>query len=172
MSRWWRLRCWSAIHFRFNFSKIKSERLRESQREKERNTLREGWREHRVASIEHRSRGRVIFVLRSPIYDEGRPGERRRQWRRRDRSWVTGFGFGLCIGDFFFFLINTSVLCVWFAEFCVWFAFVLGFDLSASDDATWWDSTRRQRRDGFNFWFSVFFFFGWESVDLPWVSYL
>ena len=37
---------------------------------------------------------------------------------------------------FFFFLINTSVLCVWFAEFCVWFAFVLGFDLFASDDVT------------------------------------
>ena len=45
-------------------------------------------------------------------------------------KWFTGFDFGLCIGDFFFFfLINTSVL-------CVWFAFVLGFDLSASDDAT------------------------------------
>ena len=30
---------------------------------------------------------------------------------------------------FFFFFINTSVL-------CVWFVFVLGFDLSASDDVT------------------------------------
>ena len=60
----------------------------------------------------------------------------RRRRRQRDRPWVTGFGFGLCIGDFF--LINTSVLCIWFAEFYVWFAFVLGFDLSASDDATWW----------------------------------
>ena len=27
----------------------------------------------------------------------------RRRWRRRDHPWVTGFGFGLCIGDFFFF---------------------------------------------------------------------
>ena len=36
------------------------------------------------------------------------------------------------LGIFFFLFINTSVLCVWFAEFCVWFAFVLGFDLSAS----------------------------------------
>ena len=49
-------------------------------------------------------------------------------------------GFGLRIGDFFFFLINSSVfgllehLCVWFAGVC--FAFVLGFDFSASDDAT------------------------------------
>ena len=52
-------------------------------------------------------------------------------------KWFTGFDFGLCIGDFFFFfLINTFVLCVWFAEFWVWFAFVLGFDLFASDDAT------------------------------------
>ena len=42
-------------------------------------------------------------------------------------KWFTGFDFGLCIGDFF--LINTSML-------CVWFAFILGFDLSASDDAT------------------------------------
>ena len=40
------------------------------------------------------------------------------------------------LGIFFFFLINTSVLYVWFAKFCVWFSFVLGFDLSASDDAT------------------------------------
>ena len=104
MSRWRCLRCWSAIHFRFNFSEIKSERLRESQREKERNTLREGQREHRAASTEHRSRGRAICVLRSPICDEGWPGERwRRRRRRRDRPWVTGFGFGLCIGDFFFF---------------------------------------------------------------------
>ena len=48
-------------------------------------------------------------------------------------KWFTGFDFGLCIGDFFFFfLINTSVLCVWLVEFCVWFAFVLGIDLSAS----------------------------------------
>ena len=50
----------------------------------------------------------------------------------------------VCVLGIFFFLINTSVLCVWFAEFCVWFAFVLGFDLSA----------RRQQRDGligFNF---------------------
>ena len=58
--------------------------------------------------------------------------------QRRDCPWVNGL-LGLilvCVlGIFFFFLINTSVLCVWFAEFCVWFAFVLGFDLSASDDA-------------------------------------
>ena len=61
--------------------------------------------------------------------------ELQRRRRRRDRPWVTRFGFGLCIGDFFF-LINTSVLCVWFVKFCVWFAFVLGFDLFASDDVT------------------------------------
>ena len=41
------------------------------------------------------------------------------------------------LGIFFFFFINTSVLYVWFAGvLCFWFAFVLGFDLSASDDAT------------------------------------
>ena len=130
----------------FNFSEIKSERLRESQREKERNTLREGRREHQAASTEHRSRGRAICVLRSPICDEGRPGERRRR-RRRARCGdndgdVTVRGLlGLvlvCVLGifFFFFLINTFVLRVWFAEFCVWFAFVLGFDLFASDDAT------------------------------------
>ena len=80
--------------------------------------------------------------------------------------WVTGFGllgfgFGLCIRDFFLFFINTSVfsllehLCVWFAGVC--FAFLLGFDLSANDDTTWWVSFLYQRRDEFHFWFSVFF---------------
>ena len=146
------LRCRSVIHFLFNFSEIKRERLRESQREKERNTLKEGRKEHRVASTKHRRRGRAICVLRSPIYDLrwGAIGRatttttselQRRRWRH-DHPWVTGFGFGLCIGDFFlFFLINTSVLYVWFAGvLCFWFAFVLGFDLSTSDDTTWWDS--------------------------------
>ena len=94
-----------------------------------------------------------------------------RRWqRRRDHPWVNGL-LGLilvCVLGifFFFFLINTSVLCVWFVEFCVWFAFVLGFDFSASDDATWWDFARRQRRDGFNFSFSVFFFY--FLVENPW----
>ena len=134
-----------------------------------------GRREHRAANTKHRSRGRAIYVLRSLIYDEGRPGERR---RRRDCPWVSGL-LGLIlvcvlgIFFFFFFLINTSVLCVWFAEFYIWFAFVLGFDLSASDDATWWDSARRQRLDGligFNFWLSVFFWLrirGLAVSELP-----
>ena len=64
---------------------------------------------------------------------------RRRRWRC-DRGLL---GLVLvCVLEifFFFFLINTSVfgllenLCVWFAGVC--FAFVLGFDLFVSDDAT------------------------------------
>ena len=48
-------------------------------------------------------------------------------------KWFTGFDFGLCIGDFFFFLINTSVLCVWFASvFACLVCFCIGIDLSAS----------------------------------------
>ena len=66
------------------------------------------------------------------ICDEGRPLRRRRQRARCGDVTVRGL-LGLvlvCVlGIFFFFLINTSVL-------CVWFAFVLGFDLFASDDAT------------------------------------
>ena len=83
-----------------------------------------------------------------------------RQRRQRDRPWVTGFGFGLCIGDFFFLdkhlCALSSVLVVWFAEFWFWFAVVLGNGVW-SLPATWWDFYRRQRRDGFDFSFSVFF---------------
>ena len=97
--------------------------------------------------------------------------------QRRDRPWVIGFGFGLRIRDFFIFDKHLCALCLVCWVLCVWFAFVLGFDLSASDDATWWDSARRQRRDRFNFWLYIyiyffFFFFGWESVGLLWASYL
>ena len=132
--------------------------LRESQREKP--WGRAGLLEE-ATSTAHRSRGTGAEQWaddRSTVYrstmsiSDLRWGATRRammrmtsslRWRRRrrDRPWVTGFGFGLCIGDFFF--INTSMLCVWFAEFCVWFAFVLGFDLFASDDLTWWDSAKR-----------------------------
>ena len=60
--------------------------------------------------------------------------------RRRDRLWVTRFGFGLCIKDFFFFfLINTSVLCVWFAAFSV-FGLLLYWGLISLPTTT--------RRDG------------------------
>ena len=75
------------------------------------------------------------------ICDKGRPLRRRRRRARcdNDDGDVTVRGLlGLvlvCVLGIFFFLINTFVLCVWFAEFCVWFAFVLGFDLFASDDA-------------------------------------
>ena len=50
-------------------------------------------------------------------------------------NFFWGFFFCLKVEHINFF-INTSVLYVWFAEFCVWFAFVLGFDLSASDDVS------------------------------------
>ena len=67
--------------------------VREKKREKERNTLREGRREHR-------SRGR------SPICDEGRATTATTSELRR-RGDVTvgllGFGFYLCIWEFFFF---------------------------------------------------------------------
>ena len=86
-------------------------------------------------------------------------------------KWFIGFDFGLCIGDFFFFLINTSVLCVWFAEFCVWFAFVLGFDLSASDDATWCQAPATWWVDWIQFLTLYFFFFlvenGLAVSELP-----
>ena len=147
------LRCRSAIHFLFNFSEIKTNKLRESQREKERNTLREGRREHRAASTEHWSRGIAICVLRSPICDEGWSSERRRQRRARygDDVIVRGL-LGLvlvCVlGIFFFFLINTYVL-------CVWFGFVLGFDLSTSDDTTWWVQFLI---------ICIFFFFFWLRI--------
>ena len=76
--------------FRFIFHFSDSEIKRE--REKERNTLREGRREHR-------SRGR------SSIWDEGRATTATTSELRR-RGDVTvgllGFGFYLCIGDFFF----------------------------------------------------------------------
>uniref|UniRef100_A0A7N2LFN9 malate dehydrogenase n=1 Tax=Quercus lobata TaxID=97700 RepID=A0A7N2LFN9_QUELO len=71
----------------------------EREREKERNTLREGRREHR-------SRGR------SPICDEGRATTATTSELRR-RGDVTvgllGFGFYLCIGDFFFLDKNLSL---------------------------------------------------------------
>ena len=73
------------------------------------------------------------------ICDEGRLLRRRRRGARcGDDVTVRGLLalVLVCVLGIFFFLINTSVLCVWFAEFCVWFAFVLGFDLFASDDAT------------------------------------
>ena len=132
------LRCQSAIHFLFNFNEIKTERLRESQREKERNTLREGRREHRAASTEHWSRGRVIYVLRSSICDEGQSGERRRA-RCNDVTVCGLLGLVLvCVLRifFFFFYKHLCALCLVCCVLCVWFAFVLGFDLSANDDAT------------------------------------
>ena len=166
MSRWpiYHLRCRSAIHFLFNFSDIKTKKLRESQREKERNTLREGRREHRAAITEHRSRGRAICVLQSTIYDEEWPGEQ--QWRRRasygyDDGDVTVRGLlGLvlvCVlGFFFFFFCFDKHLYVWFVgavfgllEFFV-FSLLLYWGLISLP--------AMMRRDGFNFWFSVFFF--------------
>ena len=180
-----------------SFGEIKRERDWDSERELERKTLREcrtagGSHEadkHRSPAQRQRRRRQsdepmtdlpstmsMSICEKMSICDEGWPLRRRRRARCGDDVIVHGL-LGLvlvCVlGIFFFFLINTSVLCVWFVEFCVWFAFVLGFDLSASDDATWWDFAKHQRRDGFNFSFSVFFFFfGWESVGLPWASYL
>ena len=179
MSRWpiYCLRCRSAIHFLFNFSEIKSERLRESQREKERNTLSEGRMEHRVASTEHRSRGRAICVLRSPICDEGWPSERRRARLGDDDGNVTVRGLlGLvlvCVLGIFFFFFDKYLcaLCLVCWVLCVWFAFVLGFDLFASDDATWWDSAS-DMMGSISDSLYIYIFFGWESVGLPWASYL
>ena len=85
------------IHFLFNFSEIKSERLRESQREKERNTLREGRREHRAASTEHRSRGRAICG-----YDDGDVTVR----------GLLGLVLVCVLGIFFFFDKHLCALCL------------------------------------------------------------
>ena len=75
------------------------------------------------------------------ICDKGRPLRRRARCGDDDGDVTVRGLLGLvlvCVLGifFFFFLINTSMLCVWFTEFCVWFAFVLGFDLFANDDAT------------------------------------
>ena len=60
-------RCRSAIHFLFNFNEIKRERLRESQREKEQNTLREGRKEHRAPKQRQSDLRFPISDLRSAI---------------------------------------------------------------------------------------------------------
>ena len=160
------------FHFIFHFS--------DSEREKERNTLREGRREHQ-------SRGRAICDLRYAMR-----GKRRRRRRARAScgvaatwSWwvigfgLLGFGFGLCIEDFFFFFRKTPLsLCVWFAVACwVWFALV---DLLCIGNIGHWGLVSLpliwflcHRRDGFDFLIlcNFLFFFGWESVGLPWASY-
>ena len=86
----------------FHFSEIKREW------EKERNTLREGRKEHQAPEQRQSD-------LRSSISDLRSTMRGKRRWRRGASCgvavtwpWVTGFGlpgfgFGLCIGDFFFF---------------------------------------------------------------------
>ena len=140
MSRWRRLQCRSAIiHFIFNFSEIKIKE-REIEKESERKKSKIPWRrvwgstERRTSSIGAEAERSTFSDLRSAMRgdqanddddDELAAAMTAAMWPSVGK-WFTGFYFGLCIGDFFF-LINTSVLCVWFAEFCVWFAFVLGF---------------------------------------------
>ena len=136
MSRWRRLRCRSTIHFLEIKSEIKSERLREREKKSE-----------------------IPLCSCARCGDNDMMSLLRRRWWRRDRLWVTTFGFGLCIGDFFF-LINTSMLCVWFAFVLgngVWSLYqrrrdVMGF-------------ARRQQRDGFDFYSLYFFFF---LIENPW----
>ena len=82
----------------------------------------------------------------------------KRRWRDRGFG-LLGFGFGLlCIGDFFFFEINTKTRLYWSLFcFCSWTDCIrVWFMISLP--ATWpWR--------GFDFWFSVFFFFFFlESV--------
>ena len=91
----------------FHLSEIKKERLRESQREKERNTLKEGRREHRAPEQRQSD-------LQSVIYDEGRATTTTMtELQRRDRGLLGLVCWGLvlvCVwGIFFFFLINTPV---------------------------------------------------------------
>ena len=78
--------------------------VREKEREKERNTLREGRREHR-------SRGR------SPICDEGRATTSELRRRGDVTVGLLGFGFYLCIGDFFFFFLDKNLSLSVFSEF-------------------------------------------------------
>ena len=114
----------------------------------------------------------------SSICDERRPGERRRGQRARCGDVTVRGLLGLvlvlvCVLGIFFFLINTSVLCVWFAAFTV-FGLLLYWGLISLPTTT--------RRDGIlpgasdvmgSISDSLYFFFlGWESVGLPWASYL
>ena len=109
-------------------------------------------------------------MMSMSICDEGWP----LRWRRRRRArcgnndgdvtvrGLLGLVLVCVLGIFFFFFYkHLFALCLVCCVLCVWFAFVLGFDLSANNDATWWDSARRQQHDGFNFWFSFSFFFFW-----------
>ena len=100
--------CENFISF-FHFSEIK----RESKRKKERNTLREGRREHQ-------SRGRAIC-------DEGRAmTTTTSELRRCDHGLLGLVCWGLvlvCVLGIFFFFFFYKHLCVWFAGVC--FAFAL-----------------------------------------------
>ena len=110
----------SAIHFILSFQWDKE---RETKRESERKRAKylEG-RSEGAPSSEHRSRGKVICVLRSPIYDLwwGATGQvtttttselRRQQRRRRRDRGLLGLVLVCVLGIFFF----DKHLCVWFA---------------------------------------------------------
>ena len=100
--------CENFISF-FHFSEIK----RESKRKKERNTLREGRREHRAPEQRQSDLRSAICDLRSAICDEGRAmTTTTSELRRRDHGLLGLVCWGLvlvCVLGFFFFLINTSV---------------------------------------------------------------
>ena len=165
----------------FHFSEIQRERDWERVREKKREIpwgKVEGSTEHRAKAEQS-----AICDLRSTIYDlqwgaTGRAtttttSKLRRRQQRRDRGLLGLVYWGLVLvyvlGILFIFFFFYKHLCVWFARVC--FAFVLGFDFSASDDATWWVSFLCQRCDGFHFWFFVLVFFFFFLVENPWACH-
>ena len=148
MSRWRRLQCRSAIiHFLFNFSEIKIKEW-ETEKESERKKSEIPWwraggsTERRTpstgAEAERSAISDLQFAMRGDQANNDDDDELATATWPFVGKWFIGFDFGLCIGDFFFFFVDKHLcaLCLVCWVLCLVF-FVLGFDLSASDDATW-----------------------------------
>ena len=119
MSRWRCLRCRSAIiHFLFNFSEIKIKE-RETEKESERKKSEIPWQraggstERRTPSIGAEAERSVFSDLRSAMRgdqandnddDELAAATTVATWPSMGK-WFTGFDFGLCIGNFFYFFL-------------------------------------------------------------------